>query len=309
MKNAAAKVISAISLASVAMSVMPGSAQAEPGRGNGKGPRVIVRDHRGNGHGNGRVERDHRGNGRVVVRDGRKAPPQYRGPVRPRQKGVIVRDHRGQVVKRNGRVIVRARPGIGYGRDGRIVVLPARSRDDMDAFAAEMFVRHASNLSCGELGNLLRSVSNEILSAHTMPAEVVSPYDSYEERLRKHRANRLKYYLTKPIFAKIVMERLTMAFEGCDQMCFDDGVAIGIISGTGYCHASLELGGIDSEEGFRYQEALPVCQTANFVGCQQGYSQAVNSVPGCLEFASGSYMQSFNEYVSNDCHIDNDDAY
>lgn len=301
MKNAG-RLVSAISLASVVMSVLPGSAQAQPGRGNG--PRVVVRDHRV-------VVRDHpnnaNGRGGVVVRDRRTAPPQYRAPIRPRQRGVVVRDQRGTVVQRNGRAIVRARPGIGYGRDGRIVVMPSRPRDDMDAFAADLFVRNAANLSCGELGDLLRNISNEILSAHALPAEVVSPYDSQHERLRKHRVNRLKFYLTKPVFAKIVMERLTMAFESCDQMCFDDGVAVGIISGTGFCHASLEAGGISSGEGFRYQDALPVCQNANFVGCQQGYSQAVNNIPGCLEFASGSHMQSFNEYVSNDCNIDSAD--
>lgn len=295
-----ARAVSTLTIGLTVVSFLPGSAQAEPGASasrrvvvSQKPRRPVVRDHR-----NGNADRDHR----------TRPAPRPRRPVvvrpKPRKRGVIVRDRRGQVVSRNGRTVVRAKPGRGYGRDHRIVIPPARSRADLDVFAAEMFIRRASNLSCDSLGDLLREISNDILSARTLPPEVIYPGDDREERLRKQYANQLRGFLDKPNFSKMIMERLTMAFEGCDRLCFDDGVAIGVISGTGYCTASVDLDGISSDDGFRFQEALPVCETANFAGCQQGYSQAVGSVPGCLDYATGSFEQTYNEFVSQDCHIE-----
>ena len=102
---------------------------------------------------------------------------------------------------------------------------------------------------------------------------------------------------------KVVMARLTELYRGCDVKCFDDGVSIGLLSGTGYCSAVVALDGLP-DAGFLTQGRLPMCQTANFVGCQQGYAQAVNTIKGCLTYASGRFETSYDHQVSQDCHID-----
>ena len=126
---------------------------------------------------------------------------------------------------------------------------------------------------------------------------------SNSRTLRKQRAKMLKQMLKRPRFSARVMERLTDAFQGCDRPCFDAGEEIGVISGTGYCNAAVAMNGLPSE-GFRFQGALPLCETANYVGCQQGYAQAVGSVQGCLTYATGAFKQAYNEIVSQDCHVE-----
>lgn len=308
MSSVASRSLAAITVATaVAALVCPGSANAGPGGAHNQ-------DHRSGGSGYGVPRGGYNNGSRAPGRVGR--PPVRRpgngngGAVRvprPRGRGAIVRDGRtGQVYSRNGRPIIRAQPGRGYGRDRRIVIGPARTRDEVDQFVVDAIIRRASNMSCDNLADLVRELSNDILSSQTLPPEVIYPGDSPDERRRKFYANELRRFMANPRFSRTIMERLTYVFEGCDQLCFSDGVAIGVISGTGYCSASLEVGGLPDEDGFRFQEALPVCETANFAGCAQGYSQAVNSVNGCLGFATGEFAETYNNFVSQDCHIESE---
>lgn len=198
--------------------------------------------------------------------------------------------------------------GNHFGRDGRIVVRPAISGDQLDGYMAEMFVRHSNDLSCDNLGNLLRRISNEVLSAGELPATPTeeerrrSP-GSRDEFLRHNRERSLRTLLRHPRFLQSIMSRLTEAYRNCNRTCFDDGVSVGQIAGTAYCHATIGVDGLP-DSGFQAQERLPVCQTENYLGCEQGFSRVVGTVDGCLAYTTGAYTSAFNHEISTECHID-----
>ncbi len=135
----------------------------------------------------------------------------------------------------------------------------------------------------------------------TAPANpyATDPVSRHKERTRKIWERRLK----SPKFWQRLWDRLASAYRSCDRTCFDDGSAIGQLSGTAYCSASIGVGGLDSP-GFLAQGALPICQTATFVGCQSGYQQAASSYPGCSTFTTGTYDATFKAFQSQDCHME-----
>jgi hypothetical protein len=172
----------------------------------------------------------------------------------------------------------------------QIVVHVPRGGDRDDEYVAEMFRRHTSDLRCENLGNLLRRVSNEVLAAVERPA-------------RFSREKQLKRLVRRPAFHQNMIARLTELYLNCNKPCFDDGVAIGVLSGTGYCNAAIGVDGLP-DAGFLAQSRLPVCETENFMGCQSGYAQAVNSVQGCLAYATGRFAAGYEHQISQDCHVE-----
>ena len=158
------------------------------------------------------------------------------------------------------------------------------------------------------LGEMVRRLSNEILGA----ARQV-PQHSIDNLLGKKRASDLTILERRNLqrftnmhsqaFWKHTWDLLANAYRSCERDCFDDGVAIGELSGAGYCAASVGAEGLDSI-GFMRQAPLPLCQTERFVGCQKGYGNAVDNYPGCRPYTEGTYDSIFREYVSQDCHME-----
>lgn len=286
------KSLSIMKLTMCVLAVGSVSAEAAPG---GRPVQVVVTQNNGKG---GTVVR----NGRPVVVRPQPAPSR---PGRP----VVIRPGPSSPGNSGAtpRLPVTIKPSGRYGRDNRIVIKNPSS-DEIDQIVAQVFISRAEDLSCGELGEFLRRISNDVLSASQLP-DVMSDAErrvhpgNRDQFLKVQRERALKNMLKRPLFAKTLMSRLSEMFRGCNLNCFDDGVAIGVISGTGFCHAAVGVGGLP-DLGFSYQDRLPVCETGNFVGCQQGYAQAVNSVQGCLSYATGPFQQSYNHQVSQDCHID-----
>ncbi len=246
------------------------------------------------------------------------APAQMVGMVvhpssQPRHPGSMVVAPRRIIGRQPIPVTVQVYPGARainrnnrYGGDGRIFVRPPRSGDQLDTFVARMVIEHAQVLSCERLGNILRRLANDLLAAAQLPASAMPSErrgDNRYDMLRRNRERALHDTMRHPDFHKALLARLSETFKSCDKPCFDDGVAVGIISGSGYCSAAVAVNGLPAD-GFQSQERIPVCGTETFIGCQQGYTQAANTVAGCLEYASGANLAAFDDSISHDCHID-----
>lgn len=223
---------------------------------------------------------------------------------------VVVRDHRNYGNGRH-RGTVRDHRGNGNGnkrppRRGAIRTRPAQSNDERETHAAALMAKAIEGLGCERAGDALRRMSNMMLSGVSEAAEYdrLPPPRSGDrrERARHEARGRWKRNLNSPEFWTKVWDRLAESFRECDLTCFDDGTAIGQLSGITYCSASVELGGLDAP-GFVAQSPLPVCGNATFTGCQQGYKQAAQTFAGCSTYMMGSFEQIFNESVSQDCSI------
>lgn len=169
-----------------------------------------------------------------------------------------------------------------------------------------MTAQAIAGLGCDRAGEALRRISNALLAnvrMATAPEAPVTPGDG-RSRMREEMRRRWRGHMQNPRFWQKVWNRLAEAYRSCELTCFDDGVAIGQISGAGYCAASVSLGGLNGVGGVAFQAPLPLCQNATFTGCQVGYDQAAGAYQGCSQYTSGGYTSVFNEFKSQDCHLD-----
>lgn len=283
-------------------------------------PRPVVRDHRGNGNGRP-VVRDHRNQPAPVVRDhrpghgngnGHGRPPGVGRPDRPRPDRP--RPPHARPRPRRPRPVVAPaypnRPVFHPRRPGRLYVRPIRDhRNHHEVDAAELIADRIRDRGCERAGEALREISNFLLDAtkyETAAENQVPPPPpgaDMRTRMRYEMQNRWKRNLRSPEFMKEVFDRLAEMYRSCDRQCFDDGEAIGQISGTGYCAGSIAVGGF-AAPGFTAQLPMPVCQTATFAGCQQGYDEAVSSYQGCEPYIEGGFTDVFLESKSQDCRMD-----
>ncbi|HTL13220.1 MAG TPA: hypothetical protein VL588_12070 [Bdellovibrionota bacterium] len=198
--------------------------------------------------------------------------------------------------------------GHGWGPGGKHAsVRPPRPGRIGDQRAYEMISQNlAAAGDCSQLGESLRRLSNRLLTqtaqvntalSHIPPA---IPGDLHSQLHEQARRRVLTEMLQNTEFWTGIWDRLAEMYRSCDMECFDDGAAIGEISGLGYCSASVQAGGLLGP-GLAFQPPMPVCQTAINIGCQQAYHEAARTFEGCDAYSTGSYQETFNEYFSQDC--------
>lgn len=198
--------------------------------------------------------------------------------------------------------VVRPAPPMGR---GRLFTPPARNQEADEVQAAELMAQAIGSRGCEQAGDALRNLSNVLLSNvkfATQPNPFPPAPGDRRGELREQMRRKWLGHLRSQTFWKIVWDRLAEAYRGCNLTCFDDGIAVGQISGAGYCSASVAVGGLNGV-GFQAQAPLPVCETATFTACQVGYDQASSSYSGCGNFTSGGYTSIYNEFKSQDCHM------
>ncbi len=206
----------------------------------------------------------------------------------------------------------RPAPPPGYGpppfapaHGRRLETPPPRGRDEDEVQAAAMMAQAISGLGCENAGEALRRLSNQLLGSVRFATDsnfLPPPPHDRRGRMREEMRSRWRRHLRSPAFWQKVWERLADAYRACDLTCFDDGYAVGTISGAGYCAASTGVEGLPGP-GFAYQPPLPLCQNAVFVGCQRGYQDAALQYQGCSTYTSGTYDSIFREYQSQDCNM------
>ena len=197
-------------------------------------------------------------------------------------------------------------PGFGPRVPGHLYTPPPRNPHNLDEVdAAEIIADSIQNRGCDRAGEALRQISNLLLDSAKFETSDNPPPVSRDPRDRMRHANHYKWRarLRSPEFIKLIFERLAAMYRECNRECFDDGLAIGQISGTGYCAASVGVGGLNGP-GFQTQLPMPVCATATFVGCQEGFDEAASSFEGCGNYTEGGFTDIFNESKSQDCHMD-----
>lgn len=181
---------------------------------------------------------------------------------------------------------------------------PAMSAEENEQVAADMVSRNMTGLGCERMGEALRRLSNQILSSTQQSRRPALPNPGDERgRLRQEERSRWDRVSRTPAFWLKVWNRVADAYRGCNLDCFEDGVAVGQISASTYCSASIALGGLDSP-GFLPQPPLPLCQNSIFAGCQSGYQSGAASVEGCSNYTAGQFDSIFKAYQSQDCHVD-----
>ncbi|MGK5082279.1 hypothetical protein WDW37_03160 [Bdellovibrionota bacterium FG-1] len=180
---------------------------------------------------------------------------------------------------------------------------PASSAHPDEVDAANMTAQAMGGLGCARAGEALRRLSNMLLANARFVHSPDSPAQPGELRsvMREEMRRRWREHLQSPVFWQIVWTRLANAYRECNLTCFDDGIAVGQISATGYCSASVSVGGLNGP-GFMSQPPLPLCQNETFIGCQTGYNQIAGTYPGCAPFTTDGFTSVFNEFKSQDCH-------
>ena len=187
---------------------------------------------------------------------------------------------------------------------GRPIMIRPPNRANPDDIMAESIVRQASNrLDCNGLGAMVREVSNSLMEAASMPSEPMPPsWPGDPSAARRRSLERIRQRLRSPGFLRALWPRLTEAYQGCGRQCFEEGDAIGQLSGAGYCAASIGLNGLP-DPSFLLQPLLPLCGNLQATGCQNGFYRAASEIPGCQNFASGDYYTAFQHTVSQDCFM------
>ena len=172
--------------------------------------------------------------------------------------------------------------------------------DSLEISAANLANMALRGLDCGHSADALRRLANQVLELQASgnrappPGRTDLPGADVRRRWREQ--------VTSPAFWKKVWNRMADAYRSCNRECFDDGVAVGTISATAYCSASVALDGLPGP-GYLEQAPLPVCQTSVFAGCVQSYDQTAATTEGCGAYSTGSYAGIFAEYQSQDCHL------
>ena len=107
-------------------------------------------------------------------------------------------------------------------------------------------------------------------------------------------------------YTDTLWDQLADAYDRCQVRCFAEGSDIGRISAEGYCAASIAVGGLD-DPGFIAQPPLPFCGENLVLGCKSQYIQTASSeVRGCYNFTVGSFTQTFENSVRQDCFVPSD---
>lgn len=182
----------------------------------------------------------------------------------------------------------------------RMVTPPPLSSDPDETEAAQMMKDAVDGLECERASEVLRRISNRILRGANMASDSEHGPDGGPNR--DFRRQKWRRHLNSPRFWERVWGRLAEAYKGCELNCFEDGMAVGQISGTGYCSASIGVDGLTAP-GFVYQPPLPLCQSQIFIGCQQGYRDAANSYQGCSKYTQAQFEPVFLQYISQDCQV------
>jgi hypothetical protein len=180
----------------------------------------------------------------------------------------------------------------------------------VDQDVADIVARSIAGLGCDRLSDAVRNLSNQLLAnvnyaTRRDPNAPLPPMMQRPSRpmSRDQFIQQWLEHLSNPELMQKLWTRLAELYRSCNRGCFDDGIAIGQLSGAGYCGGSIGAGGL-SGIGVIAQAPLPLCQTSNFVGCQQGYYDAVNQYAGCAQYTSGDYDRVLRDFVSQDCHIE-----
>jgi hypothetical protein len=150
-------------------------------------------------------------------------------------------------------------------------------------------------LDCGQASDSLRRLSNQVLSMQASGRNTSSLPSNDPRRVWRE-------YVQSPEFWKKVWHHMAVAYQSCNRSCFDDGEAIGQISATAYCSASIVLDGLPGP-GYIEQPPLPVCETSIFAGCLKAYDDTAAATPECRAYTSNSFEGIFAEYQSQDCHL------
>jgi hypothetical protein len=197
-------------------------------------------------------------------------------------------------------------------------VRPPMSSQPDEVMAARLVAEASQGMSCERAGEMLRKLSNRLLaSAEESYRPAPPPYAQPPRgggrrpgapmpggpRFGETEKQRWRGHFKSPQFWKEVWDRLAEAYQSCEADCFDDGVAVGVLSAVGYCSASIEVGGLPAP-GLLLQGRLPLCENSIFIGCQQGYAQGVGMTEGCAPYTEGLYRRVFLESQSQDCHLD-----
>lgn len=184
---------------------------------------------------------------------------------------------------------------------------PARGDDEDDVEVSRVMNQVMRGRACERAGDVLREMADLLLKTANFttrpethaPTIIIVRRGEGEQQAR----NRWSGHLNSAHFWQIVWARLAQMYRECDKGCFDDGVAVGQISATGYCSASIAVGGLNAP-GFEAQKPLPLCQNETFTGCLSGYDRTATSYAGCSTYISGGYLQIFDQSKSQDCHVD-----
>jgi hypothetical protein len=189
---------------------------------------------------------------------------------------------------------------------GHVYTPPPARDDDDDIEVSRVMNQVMGGRACERAGDVLREMADLLLKTANFtarpdshpPTLIIVRRGEGEEQAR----NRWSGHLNSAHFWQIVWERLAQMYRECDKGCFDDGVAVGQLSATGYCSASIAVGGLGAP-GLEAQKPLPLCQNETFVGCLSGYDRAAASYAGCSAYTSGGYLRIFDQSKSQDCHI------
>lgn len=173
--------------------------------------------------------------------------------------------------------------------------VPPRSGDPDEISAANLVNEAMRGLTCNQAGDALRRLANQI---RQLAASSQLPPQPNEPELRR----RWREHIRSPQFWSKVWHRMADAYSSCNRGCFDDGLAVGEISATAYCAASIALDGLFGI-GHLEQPPLPVCETAIHIGCLQGYDRTSAGFQGCSKYTTDSFYGIYNEYKSQDCHL------
>ena len=107
-------------------------------------------------------------------------------------------------------------------------------------------------------------------------------------------------------YTDTLWDQLAQAYDRCQVRCFAEGSDIGKISAEGYCAASIAVGGL-YDPGFIAQPPLPFCGENLVFGCKSQYIQtATSEVRGCFPFTAGSFSQTFENSIRQDCFVPSD---
>lgn len=175
---------------------------------------------------------------------------------------------------------------------------PPRDPNDIDEVSATNIVNSAMRgLDCSQAAESLRRLSNQLLSMGVSGSQPSIPGRT-EPDFKKAWRERIR----SPQFWSKVWNKMADAYRSCNRGCFDDGLAVGQISASGYCSASIAVNGLMGV-GYIEQPPLPVCETATFSGCIKGYQNTASNFPGCVTYMTDSFSSIFNQYVSQDCHL------